>query len=102
MMRNETEAEGVVQDAYLRAIRCFAGFRGGDGRAWLLKIVRNGCYDRMRQKGASVQNTDFDEAIHSAARQTPNAETELLLAERSAALNRSLEELPPEYREVLI
>ncbi|MGA3239524.1 MAG: sigma-70 family RNA polymerase sigma factor [Bryobacteraceae bacterium] len=102
LMRNETEAEDVVQDAYLRAIRHFAAFRGGDGRAWLLKIVRNVCYDRLRQKRASVQNTDFDEAIHGAGQQTPNPETALLLAERATALRNALEELPPEYREVLV
>jgi RNA polymerase sigma factor (sigma-70 family) len=48
LMRNETEAEDVVQSAYVRAISHFVGFRGGDGRAWLLMIVRNSCYDRMR------------------------------------------------------
>jgi RNA polymerase sigma-70 factor, ECF subfamily len=92
----------VVQDAYLNAISHFAGFRGGDGRAWLLTIVRNGCYDRMRQKGASGQNTDFDEAVHSAGRQTPNPETALLLAERTELLRESLAGLRAEYREVLV
>jgi RNA polymerase sigma-70 factor (ECF subfamily) len=102
LMRNQTEAEDVVQDAYLSAISHFAGFRGGDGRAWLLTIVRNGCYDRMRQKGASGQNTDFDEAVHSAGRQTPNPETALLLAERTELLRESLAGLRAEYREVLV
>jgi hypothetical protein len=41
LMRDETEAEDVVQEAYLSAISHFAGFRGGDERAWLLTIVRN-------------------------------------------------------------
>jgi len=102
LMRNETEAEDVVQDAYVRAIRHFSAFRGGDGRAWLLKIVRNGCYDRLKQKGASIQNTDFDESKHSALRQTGNPETAMLQAERITALRRALEELPEEYREVLV
>ena len=102
LMRNQTEAEDVVQDAYLRAIRPFADFRGGDGRAWLLTIIRNRCYDRLRQKGASGQNTDFDEAVHSGGRQTPNPETALLLAERTELLRESLAELPAEYREVLV
>jgi RNA polymerase sigma-70 factor (ECF subfamily) len=102
LMRNETEAEDVVQEAYLRAISHFAGFRGGDGRAWLLTIVRNGCYDRMKQRGASTQNTDFDEGIHSGGRQVPNPETMLLLAERRELLKKSLAELPAEYREVLV
>src|ERR1700689_1401314 len=73
LMRHETEAEDVVQDAYLRAISHFAGFRGGDGRAWLLTIVRNGCYDRLKQKGALGWHTDFDETVHG-GRQAPDPE----------------------------
>jgi RNA polymerase sigma-70 factor (ECF subfamily) len=102
LMRNETEAEDLVQEAYLRAISHFAGFRGGDGRAWLLTIVRNTCYNRLRRKGASGQNTDFDEALHSAGRQAPNPETVLLLAERTELVRKSLAELPADYREVLV
>jgi RNA polymerase sigma-70 factor (ECF subfamily) len=102
LMRNQTEAEDVVQDAYLRAISHFAGFRGGDGRAWLLTIVRHTCYDRLKQNGASSQNTGFDEALHSAGRQTPDPETTVLLAERTELLRESLAELPAQYREVLV
>ena len=103
LMRDETEAEDMIQEAYLSAITHFAGFRGGDGRAWLLTIVRNTCNSRLKQKGASGRNTDFDDAIHSAAaRQTPNPETLLLLAERTELLRKSLAELPAEYREVLV
>jgi len=102
LMRNETEAEDVVQDAYVRAISHFAGFRGGDGRAWLLTIVRNTCYDRLKQKASSRQNADFDEAVHSFGRQTPTPETTLLLAERTELVRKSLAELPAQYREVLV
>ena len=102
LMHDETEAEDMVQEAYVRVASHLAGFRGGDGRAWLLTIVRNSCYDRLRQKGASDRNTDFDEELHSARRQTPNPETAVLLAERSELVKRSLAELPAEYREVLI
>ena len=102
LVRNETDAEDVVQEAYLRAISHFAGFRGGDGRAWLLTIVRNSCYDHLRQKGASGQTTDFDEAEHSAGKQGPNPETALLLAERTEVLTKTLAELPTEYREALV
>ena len=101
-MHDESEAEDVVQEAYLRAISHFAGFRGGDGRARLLTIVRNSCYDRLKQKSASGRHTDFDEAVHSAGRQTPNPETALLLAERAELLTKSLAELPAQYREVLV
>ena len=103
LMRDHTEAEDAVQEAYLRAISHFAGFRSGDGRAWLLTIVRNGCYSRLKQKGASDRNTDFDEALHSAAgRQAPNPETVLLRAERTELLRKSLAELPAKYRELLV
>jgi RNA polymerase sigma-70 factor, ECF subfamily len=102
LMRNEAEAEDSVQEAYLRAVGHFAGFRGGDGRAWLLTIVRNTCYSRLRRKETSA-HTDFDEALHSAAsRQTPGPETVLLLAERTELVRKSLAELPAEYREILV
>src|SRR5580693_4112936 len=102
LMRNETEAEDVVQSAYVRAISHFAGFRGGDGRAWLLMIVRNSCYDRLRKLGASRQDMDFDETVHSGGRQNPDPETALLRAERAELVRKSLAELPAEGREVLI
>jgi RNA polymerase sigma-70 factor (ECF subfamily) len=41
LTRNDHDAEDVVQESYLRAYRFFGGFRGEDGRAWLLTIVRN-------------------------------------------------------------
>jgi len=102
LMHDETEAEDMIQEAYVRVASHFAGFRGGDGRAWLLTIVRNSCYDRLRQKGASDRNPDFDEELHSAGRQAPNPETALLPAERSELVKKSLAQLPAEYREILI
>jgi len=102
LMRNEAEAEDVVQSAYLRAISHFSSFRGGDGRAWLLTIVRNRCYDHMRERGASVQDADFDEAVHSGGRQKANPETALLLTERTELVRKSLAELPAESREILV
>jgi RNA polymerase sigma factor (sigma-70 family) len=102
LLRNKTDAEDLVQEAYLRAFSHFSGFRGGDGRAWLLAIVRNACYDRLKQKGYSRQNTDFDEAVHSAGRQSSDPETLSILGERAELVRESLAELPAEYREVLV
>jgi RNA polymerase sigma-70 factor (ECF subfamily) len=101
LMRNEAEAEDVVQSAYLRAVSHFASFRGGDGRTWLLTIVRNSCYDRMRKRGAS-HDADFDEAVHSGGKQDPDPERALLLTERTELVRKSLAELPAESREVLV
>lgn len=103
LMRDEAEAEDSVQEAYLRAVRHFASFRGGNGRAWLLTIVRNTCYSRLRRNGVSGQNTGSDEAVHSAADpQAPNPETALLVTERTELMRKSVAELPGEYREVFV
>jgi len=103
LMRSEAEADDSVQEAYLRATVHFADFRGGDGRAWLLTIVRNTCYSHLRRKGVSIQNTDFDEAVHSTVfRQIPDPETVMLLAKRTELVRKSLGQLPVEYREILV
>src|SRR6476659_1514124 len=53
LTRNEADAEDVVQDAYVRALRFFSSLRGDDARAWLLTIVRNTWYGRFpRRSGA--------------------------------------------------
>src|SRR5215207_3031988 len=44
LTRNEGDAEDVVQEAFLRALRHFHTFKGGDARPWLLVIVRNTYY----------------------------------------------------------
>src|SRR6266851_5698777 len=52
LTRNEDDAQDVVQEAYLRAFRFFDGFKGGDGKAWLLAVVRNTCLTwRRRERG---------------------------------------------------
>jgi RNA polymerase sigma-70 factor (ECF subfamily) len=102
LMHDDSEAQDMVQEAYVRALRHQVGFRGGDEKAWLLAIVRNKCYDRLRQKGVSTQSEEFDETLHPSQHPMPDPEAALLLTERSQMLRRALEELPAEYREVLI
>jgi len=72
LTRNEHDAEDIVQDAYLRTIRHFGGFHGGEGRAWLLTIVRNRCYDSARHKGVRERTTPFDEDLHNTRQVVPN------------------------------
>jgi RNA polymerase sigma-70 factor (ECF subfamily) len=87
LMRNEDEAADAVQDACLRALRFIGGFRGGDGRVWLLAIVRNTCYSRFKRSTSREHETEFDDEIHSPEIETANPET---LLERS----RDSETLP--------
>src|SRR6476659_11142819 len=65
LTRNDHDAEDVVQDAYLRALRFFDGFRGDDARAWLLAIVRNTCYDFLRSHRPHELTEAFDEEVHT-------------------------------------
>jgi RNA polymerase sigma factor (sigma-70 family) len=102
LTQNEHDAEDIVQDAYLRAIRHFGGFHGGEGRAWLLTIVRNRCYDSARHKGVREPTTPFDEDLHHTRQATLDPETSLLQKERAGLLREALAELPLELREVLV
>ena len=61
LTRNDADAEDVVQDAFVRALRYFAGFRGDDARAWLLAIVRNTSYDFLRGDSPYKQRLMTDE-----------------------------------------
>ena len=101
ILRDPAAAEDAVQDAFLRAIHHFAGYRGGDSKAWLLAIVRNQCYDHLRRRGIAG-HADFDEAIHTPGAGPANPETLALRGERSEALRQALDTLPAEYREVIV
>src|SRR2546422_2437587 len=78
LTRNDQDAEDVVQEAYLRALRFFDGFHGGDARAWLLAIVRNTCYTWLQKNRAQEPTTVFDEEIHSEEGSSLSPETLLL------------------------
>jgi RNA polymerase sigma-70 factor (ECF subfamily) len=100
LTRNSHDAEDIVQEAYLRAFRYFDGFAGGDGRAWMLAIVRNTCLTwRTRQRGISVV---FDERTHSAGAEESSPEDKALLHGGLNSLQHCLESLPLEYREAIV
>ena len=102
MTRSDKDAEDVVQEAYLRALRHFNGFRGGDGRPWLLAIVRNTCYTWLQRNRAPELQMSFDEEIYE-ARETGSSPETLLLREADVELVRAaLEKLSPEFREIIV
>jgi RNA polymerase sigma factor (sigma-70 family) len=102
LTRNGQDAEDVVQEAFLRALRFFVGFRGGNARAWLLKIVRNTYYTRVRQDRPRESTTAFDEEIHSGEIASLSPETLMLQDADGRLLRHALEELPANFREVLV
>src|SRR5207245_3655621 len=61
LAKNEADAEDVVQDAYVRALRFFSSLRGENARAWLLTIVRNTWYARFSRHDDPNRATAFNE-----------------------------------------
>jgi len=102
LMRHDHDAEDCVQDAYLRAYQAFGRFRGGDGRPWLLAIVRNVCYSRLRQNRREEPPAAFDELEHSQALVAPTGELPWKHAAARELLPAAMEKLPVELREILI
>jgi RNA polymerase sigma-70 factor, ECF subfamily len=102
LTRNEQDAEDVVQEAYLRAFRFFAGFRGGDARAWLMKIVRNTCYTWLHANRPLQDATEFDENLFPPDSRALNPEEVVLQNDSANLVRKALERLAPNYREVLV
>jgi RNA polymerase sigma-70 factor, ECF subfamily len=106
---DEERARDAVQEGYFRALRFFGSFRGEDGRPWLLRIVRNACYE-LRQRDQLPAATAFDEeALEEGAPGAGavvvlpvNPEAAAIERSRRDAVHRCMRELPVEYREALV
>jgi RNA polymerase sigma factor (sigma-70 family) len=102
LTRNEQDAEDALQEASLRAWRAFDTFQPGrDARAWFLAIVRNTCRSLHRQKQdqeMAIQLEDDSQAVDTCL----NAETMLIKKENLQTVHQALEELPFDYREIII
>jgi RNA polymerase sigma-70 factor, ECF subfamily len=101
LLRNEQDAQDVVQEAYLRAFKSFSGFHGSNGRAWLLTIVRNTAYTLLKKNRAVDLTTPFDEEIHASGRESVSPAAMLEHAEDAELIKNAMDELPAEFREIL-
>ncbi len=101
LLRNEQDAQDVVQEAYLRAFKSFDGFHGSNGRAWLLTIVRNTSYTMLKKKQAVDLTTTFDEQLHASGHESVSPATILEQSENTALIKEAMNELPAEFREIL-
>ncbi len=102
LTRNEHDAEDMAQEALLRAFKFFGDFRGTNGRAWLLTIVRNTCYTWLQQNRARETTSPFDEEIHTSESGILDPAVLALKSGDSEALKNALAELPVEFREVVV
>src|SRR6185369_8488663 len=104
LARNDHDADDIVQEAYLRAVRSFDRFRGGDPRAWILTIVRITCYswlEKNRTPGATSSG-DADEPAALAADASTQPEVRLLRDADRHLVRDALDSLSAEFREVLL
>ena len=101
LLRNEQDAQDVVQEAFLRAFKSFNGFHGCNGRAWLLTIVRNTSYTFLKENRAVDLTATFDEEIHAIDHESVNPAAILEHAEDAELITKAVEELPAEFREIL-
>jgi RNA polymerase sigma-70 factor (ECF subfamily) len=110
LVGDPTLAEDVVQDAAVRALRYFSSYRGGDGKAWLLRIVRNVAHEaratRQRHRAKSLEgecpDADGERATTDIPDPADDPEAALTRRQRHAALDEALAALPVELRECLV
>lgn len=112
LLRSRSDAEDVVQEAYLRAFRAFAGFRGEEIRPWLFAIVRNAAYRALNSRQRSANVISLDEALPGRAGDDgpapeiadpgPSAEELMIRSAERDLVRLALAELPPAFREVVV
>jgi RNA polymerase sigma factor (sigma-70 family) len=101
LTQDEHAAEDVVQEAYYRAARYFGSFRGGDGRAWLLGVVRRASFDWL-SKRKSQAAVVYNEDVHDRGDESSNPEILAIRQCDEARVREALEELPPQLREAIV
>jgi RNA polymerase sigma-70 factor (ECF subfamily) len=106
LTRDAHQAQDIVQDACVRALRFLDGCKGDDGRAWLLAIVRNTFFSAWRRRPPEEPYPELGEdstlwSAHPESWKLDPAEEFSRKSER-ARVDRALLRLPVEYREIVI
>ena len=101
LLRNEQDAQDVVQEAFLRAFKSFSGFHGSNGRAWLLTIVRNTSYTFLKKNRVADLTSPLDEEMHATGNESLSAASILERSEDAERIREAMDELPAEFREIL-
>jgi RNA polymerase sigma-70 factor (ECF subfamily) len=101
LVRDPHDAEDLVHDAYLRALRHFESFRGGDGRGWLLTIVRRTCYTWLSRRRSLPQVTSYQDDEHGMY-DGPGPDALAVQRAQRDQLLQAVERLPVEFREAVV
>ncbi len=99
---NDRDAEDVAQEASIRALKFFSGFRGNNARAWFLTIVRRTAWTWLQRERGHREELEFDEELHGGADVLANPEVIMMRQADIAAVREAIAGLPPEFREAVI
>lgn len=103
IVRDDQDARDVIQNAYVRAFKGFHRFRAEtNSRAWFLTIVRNAAYDCLNRRASEEKLIPYDEEKHADIISINQAEDGLVSEERKQQLERALDRLPLELREIIV
>jgi RNA polymerase sigma-70 factor (ECF subfamily) len=100
--RNDADAEHVVQGACVRAMRFFSSLREDDARAWLFTIVRNTWFSRVSWKAKVAEGTPLKDGQDQRPDNALDPEERLLQQHTVALVRGALEQLPADFREVIV
>ena len=102
LTKSDADAEDVVQDAAVRALRFFSSLRNDDARAWLLTIVRNTWYARFSKVHHTDQHAVFDDMKDERADEQLDPEALVIQRQAVERVQRAIEQLPIDFREVIV
>ena len=105
MVRNPATAEDLTQDTFISAFRNIARFRGGNFRAWLLRIARNATYDYLRRAQRRPQTSieeNFGAFADTFKATDPEPETQALSSELGRTITEGLMTLSNDHRLAII
>ena len=101
LLRDRAEAEDVTQEAMLRLWRMAPDWHEGEAKVstWLFRVAGNLCTDRLRRGG---RQAPLEEAGDDPADDRPGVEAGLIEADRMAALDAALAQLPDRQRQAVV
>lgn len=102
LVRDEHDAQDVVQDAALRAFRYFGGYSGGDARSWLLSIVRNCSFTMMQRRRTNDRDVVPLTGGGLEVSTGHDADAGAIASSERARVDRAMAALPVEFREVVV
>jgi RNA polymerase sigma-70 factor (ECF subfamily) len=102
LTKSDADAEDVVQDAAVRALRFFPSLRNDDARAWLFTIVRNTWYARFSKVGRADRHAVFDDMKDDRPDEQLDPEALVIQQQAVERMRRAIEGLPVDFREVII